>query len=965
MSKKYLFALCGIYSIYAFVPTADTHTSRPNSILSGQRKFNELIQQNDRSAAIDYFDTYLSPMLQKNSKTFSDALQPFFKHFYNMSYVPLPDEHTTLADIVYQIDNSSPSRQEPEIITKASWHKDVLNKFITSMDANKGDVELTPEESQKLIDEWTQEYYKTQKEKKNIEQELANILKKYSDLKPDATGKYSQADMKKWLATVDMSQFTEKETKTFLDAVIDRAQTTDNKPQTISDIVADVQHALPIPPPPPLPGGNVPPPPPLPGSGKVPPPPPLPGQNPGNSVAVVKIPTLEEIKNKIDLLLKNMTSIVKSSAQGSGGKPDMQLPVQLTNLESKILKPYKTLIKSQEDGETLSAAETAWMGKVQKLIPSIKLIFLCNTILKKPSDFIFLISRLLPDDSAVQEYQDGFEKVVEAAVALKLAEQEVSRGYQKQIDNIQELAKDKTNQELLAVQKELQKEQAGLEVDAKKAQKNFDDLLKKQNQKNDALVKTFKLYITHLQTAVTEADANSKTLSVLEDAYAEAKNEYSNLTNRLTTYAADMKQDVKTFHDQFEAWQLSVIDEYKKKDTIELSQSDMIALIKNDVGYSLYENGFNNRLSSLQEILATKFIQKDIITKQNLDKVQDKIAPLFLNTLYGLLAWHLSVLIGKTGTLDDSTSHETSVGILAQFMKKVGFIDILESSSTASADKADSKYILTWYVNFIDKYHLPKDLVDIVSTEEENVDMSEVDDSLKSRTAMMFKEYRIHYQGVTVLDNKYELITGSVDKFVKTYLNPMMQLQPNLDVFLAFDSSYAGLSEKALQEKYTLSFTGSMFFAVGYQCSTLTLLTSTRIQHVKDNLGNYKLVFFGPQVMNPQTDILVAINKKDKQKNYIINPTMITVDEVTSPKTKLIDLIIMGWRLSLPIDAYLDTKQSSSQIAEHKKELKDLILKALQDRDTSSDKYNYALYSVQPSSFAKTVYDQLYKRLSA
>lgn len=987
MNKKLVFLLFfSGYNLQSWAPTAAELNSPVKHIGRAQRFFDELVRNNYKADAVTYFDSKLYPALQNNSKSLPDALKNFYEKFYPdlRGYGPIPDSNTTLAQIVYFLDNRStkiipPTQpvQQPAQPLQESWYEEVLKKFISQINQNQNVAQLTEEESQKLIDEWVKEYYQKEQQKQKLQLEMAEIIKKTSDQKPDANGLYSKDQIKEWLKTADLSQFTDKQIETILDAAIANAQTNNTSDAIVPSVEVIEQQVQQVfnnpPPPPPLPG-FAPPPPPLPGGKFPPPPPPLPGQVITPQIEEIKIPTLEETKKKIDTLVDTVANTIKSSAVGSGAKPDMQLPIQLTNLESKIVRPYKALNEKRSKGQKLSNQEQVWLERVDKIMPSINLVFLCNDILKAPCNFIRILQDIMPTNQSVQAWNDSVTTTVNKALAVKSLEKQLATLYDQQVAVLQQITQAEPSEKntLLQSQKELQTQRKTLESSLKDTQKSLDAAIKQQAKANDTIIDVFKTYMATLQQEVIASQDSG--VEKLRAEYNLAKIDYSTLITHLTTLLGGMKSDSQMLYKKFEKWELITLNAYSKTHSDVLDDNERKEVIKGDKSYWRYEKLFNDCLSNLRDKVATSDIQRDMITKQALDKMQDKITPLFLNTIYGIFAWHLSLLVGKKGSLEDGMNTTSSLATLGLFMKKVGFIPVFEFTGVGIADKADSKYILGWYVNFIEQYLSLQNATIVDPSDSAASDNDGNDDSLKSRAVLVFKEYREKYSGAQIVLKSFDTISGSISKFAQKSLDPMSDLYANVDIFLAFDTTYKALTEKELSEPYKSLFKGPLFFGLGLYCSKTPLLFSTHTDYFKNSKNNYQLTLFAPRVINPVTDILVARTKDSKYK-YIINPTDISPDQVNNPKVLLIDLVIMAWRLAIvddkAINGYLAQTEKQAEIKQRKEELKKRIISELSKRESAktASTYNYALYLIYDKGIStvnpvcEDLYTQFAKRI--
>lgn len=970
--KKIIVLLLCTYNISAvFV--------RPTSVGRGQREFNKLIESGDKAGAINYFDNDFYPIIQKNSKSLGDALEPFFDQFYNMPYGGIPDDKTSLKDIVYKLDNRSTQQSPPPppVNKEDSEYADILRKFLKSN--NKGKVDLTPAEIEQLMNDWKTESKESKAAKERLGQELAELIKKSSQ---KGSGGTSQT-VEGWLKTVDLSQYNDKQQALIVKAAMAKAQEDKKNENPIissSDVVQDVNDAIkgniPTPPPlPPLPGGNIPVPPPLPpdflrnGNTTI----------PDKPADVVTAPTLQETRTEIQSLITLLQVATRKSQQESAAKQDMQLPLQLNNLQNKVVKPYNALKTKQLNNETLSDAEKKWLERMDLVMPSIRLLQLSNDMTKAPADFVKILEMVDPTSKSVKAWHESVQAMVDVTMKIKQLEKDLQDIKKQQI----------TAQEVADVSqlKKLKKENEDKQKEIKAAQADLKKLQGKQDAANAPLVDAWKEYLQKLEAEVLVGDRSGT--DNLKGQYKQGQDSYAQLTTALNDLLAQVDKQFMKAKNPYGSWQIKLIKKYKADNNIDvLTDEQRNKIITGSKDYPYYEGLFNECLTYVQGQMNTEVIQESIIKKQLLDKVQEKVIPMLYNVLYGIMTWHLYLAIQPKGTLSDSHGwdHAQSLGVIKSLMKQADFTPTFVVDNAGKAPSIMKKgapemvtfvHMLPWYNTFITDY------CSLAREEKPADDDTDVNDNdgLAARAAMMLKQYKNEYVGVAEVIATYKKIPGKIYEFAQTILDPMQTIGANTDIFLEFDDSGKNLIEKEmLDQKMVLTFKGELGFALGFYCKKIKIDGPVYIEYIKNSQDNYRITMLAPRVLNPKTDILVTTQKESKRK-LLINPTLITPADVNDPKVSLASLAIMAWRLDLKnnygivvdVMKYFASNYNKADTKKDKEFLKELILAELAKREkeaTDKDVYEYALYllydkGVSPTNdFCEKKYAELVKKVS-
>lgn len=768
----------------------------------------------------------------------------------------------------------------------------------------------------------------------------------------------------------------------------------------------------PPPPAPPVPGGPVPPPPP--GFGpKAPPPPPVLFGLPGSSVTSaqiqeepIKVLSITEIDEAIKKLITGITDVVKLSKKFSSLPQD--LFIQIKALVTFLEKINKFFEKNQGDSAKLAR------DKIDPLLASIKLVILCKDILTANVDYARLLQEINKIDLESSDSQALFDQISKEideskdtstsptapAAGLSLAEQLAQKklkGTSSSDDSQETLAKSlvkwhvitkkiaQTKKEIIDLEIVLSERTAeylraeedsqgksGSDAALGQAKKMIDDAkaaitsttakLDKLNtyreKVRDRIVKECLRYLAGLQSECVKGITTQ--IDDLQQAFDRCKGSKTSEGSDLNELTGILEDLVKKVESDFQAWQLVVLQK-NDFDPETMTEEDKQNILHADPSYTTMRTQFNHLLMEDRKSLSSESIQLELAKIQSLDKLRgdpvdkkDKgIALLFVKTIYSMMAWQVYItLTNQSAEGGDEEADKMELRKVIKFMKQNNFPeDILRTYSIIpDGNTIEEKEFYKWYPSFIEMYspYLAEQSAD-QGQGQQQVQSSGVTSS--GKMPLMFREYREKYRGMGEIVRKYEKVPAEMRTSAKQSLDPMYELKEDIDVFVAFDDGKPDLG-KMRANRTPMSFNGSLYMSNGLYCKKIKLELSTHITYQKNRQGNYRIALFAPRVLNPKTDILVATTAEQKRR-YLINPVMITEEQVNAPKTSLLDLLIMAWRLDLldkkplnltnnqEIEAYLRENNTNDTV---KGGLRQLILETLKLRMASLGEYEYAIY---------------------
>ena len=500
----------------------------------------------------------------------------------------------------------------------------------------------------------------------------------------------------------------------------------------------------------------------------------------------------------------------------------------------------------------------------------------------------------------------------------------------------------------------------GIRENIKKVKLKITELETYRNKTKDRLVREYKDYIADLERQVTSGhDSGVTNLKAAYEKIQRSVNQYD-----LKALASELTKSLDTTEKGYSDWQLDVLQEiYRSDDALsKLSPAQRDTDLSNDSGYHVMQKTFVNCFMDASAAINNLALQKELVRIESLAKIRDNssdkkegVVSLFTKAMYGLVAWkilYIMISTSKSDELDESSdAKEKSKLIKTMKVNNIPTLIIPADIQPAEEPFKDAE-LLKLYSNVFIPYR-ERYLVEPVSSNDAPQENSNV---LTSRDFSSLKEYVQNYTGATEIIKTYDDISGDQFMFAKEFINPT-DLISGLEIGYIFDKSLEDLKRLNKLAAFNVD---TLSFNIGFLCSKIKLQLDTFINYKKNSKNNYRIVLLAPRVFNCKTDILVA-KDESKKPRYMINPSMITEEDITSPKATLLDLVIIAWRLdlldkdplklttALGIDEYFTKHGNDESVKEN---LRTILIKELKGRTTET--YKYACYLMYDKGITNT-----------